>query len=1032
MIQFNAGRGSIATSEIVEYARAAGHDLLLLQEPYVYNNKIPCGYGRIFYGGDRGQPIRAAAVVLNEKFSAIMRGELTTNDCVCIRVDQNGSAPCNMVSVYSRPAGDFGIDMRSLERVLLFCQGEQIVIGGDFNAKSGLWYSNVLDERGSLLEDMAMAHNLTIINEPSELTTFEDSRGRGTNIDVTLTTRRIRVSAPWRVQDDCHSDHRRVLFSVIVDGMPERNPDQLAVNKESYDLKKANWPALVRAIRNSLESTDWASLRANDKAGALQDILRRACDEQIPRRGSNKRNNKEWWSPELSRLRRSVKRKREKCLRTRDEQDRNMFTMARNRYRTATRAAKRAAWLKQIEKAELEDPWGKVYKIVRGKLSPPLMLTTLRKDDGTYTSDERETLDFFLERMLPDDQVNLNDLEEMRLRGNMMMFGEDVEEDFTMGELDDAVKKIKNKKAPGPDGLKGEVIKAIFPVIKEVLLRILNEVWRLGHFPEVWKDGEVKIFLKGPEKPVDEVKSYRPITLLPVLGKVYERLIVGRIWRAINERELMLPFQHGFREGRGTVTAFEQLARVLDETEERWLVGIFADISGAFDNAWWPLILDKMKNWGMSGNLLRVVSCYLQDRTVTLRTANCVTSKKLTKGCPQGSVLGPVLWDVLFESLLVRDFGPGSGIIAYADDALITVKGNTRAQVERALSVALGEVCDWAKTSKMTISVEKTVVMTIAEKVPNRGRRGGQRDAIRQMVARCPDMRAANARSVRYLGVTIEERMNFGLHFEKTSARVLAELAKLERISRANSGWSIGMTRKLYRSVIEPIMLYGCEFWGVDLEGNETKKKKRWLSLQRKVLIKTIKAYRTVSYEAMWVVSGFPPLDLKIAERRGIREDRARGIDKKVSALNRENNMIDEWQNRWSVSTKGRTSWSFCDDVRLRVKTDWELNYYVVQFLTGHGNFNAKLHGFGLVDSPRCLACGEIEETSEHVLWACPHFERERMTYREALGIVEDPLDLRSEMNKERNRKELFRLMTSVGKRKEAEERERRLNINMD
>lgn len=87
------------------------------------------------------------------------------------------------------------------------------------------------------------------------------------------------------------------------------------------------------------------------------------------------------------------------------------------------------------------------------------------------------------------------------------------------------------------------MIKAICPVIKEVLLRILNEVWRSGQFPEVWKDGEVKIFLKGPEKPSDEVKSYRPITLLPVLGKVYERLIVGRIWRAKNDRELMQPFQ---------------------------------------------------------------------------------------------------------------------------------------------------------------------------------------------------------------------------------------------------------------------------------------------------------------------------------------------------------------------------------------------------------------------------------------------------------------------------------------------------------
>lgn len=139
VIQFNAGRGSIATSEIIEYARNAGYDLVLIQEPYVYNNKIPCGYGRIFHGGDRGQPVRSAAVVMNGNISAIMRGDLTTNDCVCVRVDRNGRAPCNMVSVYSRPAGDFGIDMRSSERVLLHCQAEQIVIGGDFNAKSRVW-----------------------------------------------------------------------------------------------------------------------------------------------------------------------------------------------------------------------------------------------------------------------------------------------------------------------------------------------------------------------------------------------------------------------------------------------------------------------------------------------------------------------------------------------------------------------------------------------------------------------------------------------------------------------------------------------------------------------------------------------------------------------------------------------------------------------------------------------------------------------------------------------------------------------------
>lgn len=148
------------------------------------------------------------------------------------------------------------------------------MIGGDFNAKSGVWYSNELEERGSLLEDLIMAHNLVVKNEPSELTTFEDSRGRGTNIDATLMTRRIRINTPWRVQDDCHSDHRRITYAVTIDGMPEINLDQVVTNEESYDLKKANWPALVRIIRNNLESIDWASLRANHKARVLQEVIK--------------------------------------------------------------------------------------------------------------------------------------------------------------------------------------------------------------------------------------------------------------------------------------------------------------------------------------------------------------------------------------------------------------------------------------------------------------------------------------------------------------------------------------------------------------------------------------------------------------------------------------------------------------------------------------------------------------------------------------------------------------------------------------
>lgn len=138
-----------------------------------------------------------------------------------------------------------------------------MIIGGDLTAKSRLWFSGELDDRGALLEDLTMAQNLRVINELADLTTFEDSRGRGSNIDVTLTTRQIRITTPWMVKDDCHSDHRKITFGVTLGGLPAGNQCGGISHEESYNLKKANWPALVRAVRNKLERTNWDNMQPN-------------------------------------------------------------------------------------------------------------------------------------------------------------------------------------------------------------------------------------------------------------------------------------------------------------------------------------------------------------------------------------------------------------------------------------------------------------------------------------------------------------------------------------------------------------------------------------------------------------------------------------------------------------------------------------------------------------------------------------------------------------------------------------------------
>lgn len=109
---------------------------------------------------------------------------------------------------------------------------------------------------------------------------------------------------------------------------------------------------------------------------------------------------------------------------------------------------------------------------------------------------------------------------------------------------------------------------------------------RTGIFPTIWKIGDVKVFLKSEDKPKDEIKSYRPITLLPVCGKLAEKLINRRLTTFLDAHECLDPNQFGFRRDRSTVGALAKMVQDVLDVGDKYAVGIFADISGAFDNAW--------------------------------------------------------------------------------------------------------------------------------------------------------------------------------------------------------------------------------------------------------------------------------------------------------------------------------------------------------------------------------------------------------------------------------------------------------------
>lgn len=161
-----------------------------------------------------------------------------------------------------------------------------------------------------------------------------------------------------------------------------------------------------------------------------------------------------------------------------------------------------------------------------------------------------------------------------------------------------------------------------------------------------------------------------------------ERVIVGWLLKEIEGR--LSDRQFGFRKGVGAKEALKELNQTIMRSRMKYVCGIFADIRGAFDNAWHPGILYQLRQWRCLESLIALISSYLERREVKLSISGVCQEIIATKGCPQGSILGPVLWNILFNGLLEVDTGD-SVTIAYADDAVVVVQGGSRREAERKL-----------------------------------------------------------------------------------------------------------------------------------------------------------------------------------------------------------------------------------------------------------------------------------------------------------------------------------------------------------
>ena len=330
---------------------------------------------------------------------------------------------------------------------------------------------------------------------------------------------------------------------------------------------------------------------------------------------------------------------------------------------------------------------------------------------------------------------------------------------------------------------------------------LINQSFETGIYPEILKPAKViPIYKKGDRS---EMTNYRPISLLPVIGKIIEKLYFNRLVSFLDQFKIISNNQFGFRKGKCTTDAMNKLiefvVKSLDNKQK--IISVFLDLTKAFDCVSHKILLQIVHNFGIRCLPLQWLETYLCNRTQQVQNDYVISnSVNLKCGVPQGSCLGPILF-ILYVNQL-NDFVKDCDLIQFADDTTLSYFAKTIRELEDKCSHELTIITEYFNDLNLKTNVTKSNFISF--------------DLNRREITHKPTVTVGQntlneVSCVKYLGIHIDKKLSWDYHVEFVCKKLSSGIFLLRHLSKHCPQ---NILRVAYYGILFPHISYGVCLWG--------------------------------------------------------------------------------------------------------------------------------------------------------------------------------------------------------------------------